>query len=78
MFDKHPAGQPAPEMLISNSPPVEEPNPALYDRLDCEMTRSVALRSTGGAGINLHGWKRLYTSFKQASSDLCNRVSLVA
>ena len=32
----------------------------------------------GPSGIDAHGWKRLCTSFKEASSDLCHSLALVA
>ena len=40
-----------------------------------------ALKSQGGAspsGLDSQGWRRLRTSFRKASSDLCNSVELLA
>ena len=45
------------------------------------MIRSAALRtqdSAGPSGLDAYGWRRLCTSFQQASDDLCNSLALVA
>ena len=82
LLEKHPSGQPAfPETLIHPLTPTLEPHPVLFDRLDGEMIRSAVFRTEGGAGpsgVDSHAWKRMCTSFKRASSDLCNSVAMVA
>ena len=80
LVDKHPAGQPVhPEALIQDDP--GEVHPVLFEAIDAPMIRSMALRITGAAGpsgIDALGWRRLCTSFKSASLDLCHSLALTA
>ena len=77
LVDKHPAGQPAhPEALIQDDP--VEVHPVIFEAIDASMIRSMALRITGAAGpsgIDALGWRRLCTSFKSASLDLCHSLA---
>ena len=72
LSDKHPPGQPAhPDTIIPPLSPIQQPHPTLFDRLDGEMIRSVALQSEGSPGpseLDSHGWRRLCTAFRRASS----------
>ena len=80
LVDKHPAGQPThPEALIEDEP--AEVHLALFEAIDASMIRSTALRVSGAAGpsgIDALGWRRLCTSFKSASFDLCHSLALTA
>ena len=72
---KHPSGQPASasSILETCGEPVDV-HPVVFDCIDADMIRSAALRISGAAGpsgIDAKGWRRLCTSFKSASSDLC-------
>ena len=80
LIDKHPTSQPAhPETLLDPSNPFGVPHPILFEKLDGEMIRSIALRIEGSAcGVDSYGWRWLCTSFKRASSELCNSVAMVA
>ena len=75
LIDKHPTSQPAhPETLLD---PIGHP-PILFEKLDGEM---IALRiegSAGPSGVDSYEWRRFCTSFKRASSELCNSVAMVA
>ena len=65
----------------SNPPPPQEVHPVIFESIDAGVIRSAALHTTGSAGpsgIDAHGWRRLCTSFKGASSELCNSLALVA
>ena len=77
---KHPPGQRAyAEYILPSDPQVV--HPVVFDSIDASVIRSAALRTTGSAGpsgIDAHGWRRLCTSFKGASTDLCNSLALVA
>ncbi len=81
LIQKHPPGQPAhPETLLQSSP-IQKPHPVLFEQIDGERIRMAALKSQGGAGpsgLDSQGWRRLCTSFRKASSDLCNSVALLA
>ena len=80
LIDKHPSGQPAhPESLIEDDPP--EMHPVLFESIDASMIRSAVLRTTGAAepsGLDAASWRRLCTSFKSASNDLCHSLAITA
>ena len=75
--------QPPPHPLCSNtlqsSPdPTIETHPVLFERIDGELIRSVALKTQGAAGpsgVDAWGWRRLCTSFQGSSRDLCNAIA---
>ena len=74
LIDKHPSGQPAhPDSLIEDDPPAI--HPVVFESIDASMIRLAALKTTGTAGpswLDAANWRRLCTSFKFASSDLCD------
>ena len=56
-----------------------EPHPVMFDEINGQMIHDMILRMDGAAGPSDPGaasWKRLCTSFKGASTHLCE--SLVA
>ena len=56
-------------------------HPIIFDSIDGSAIRSAALNvhgSAGPSGLDAHAWRRLCTSFKGASTDLCNSLALVA
>ena len=79
---KHPVGRPAPsEVLLP--PPTRDSvcHPIVFDVLDGAAIRSAALRTKGAAGpsgLDAYGWRRLCTSFRGASNDLCDSLASVA
>lgn len=77
---KHPTGQPAyADCILSEDP--QAAHPIVFDSIDAKAIRSAALQTNGSAGpsgIDAHGWRRLCTSFKGASNDLCTSLALVA
>ena len=77
---KHPKGQQAHAECILPSAP-QDAHPVIFDSIDANAIRSAALwttRSAGPSGVNAHRWRRLCTTFKGASTDLCNSLALVA
>ena len=55
--------------------------PLFFESIDATVIRSAAINITGSAGpsdVDAYGWRRLCTSFKGASSDLCHTLALVA
>ena len=53
----------------------------MFESIDASMIRSVALRTTGAAGpsgLDSACWRRLCTSFKSASNDLCHSLAITA
>ena len=77
--DKHPPSQSVhPESIVPGDPQTIHP---VFDSIDASVVRSAALKTNGAAGpsgIDAHGWRRLCTSFKSASSDLCQSLALTA
>ena len=87
MFDelikKHPAPMLATPggIVAPDTPPPVSCHPAIFDCLDEHLIRRTALRIGGAAGpsgLDAHGWRRLCTSFHNASVDLCCSLALVA
>ena len=76
---KHPMGIPAcPEPLLENTPEVV--NPIIYSSLDADCVLGAALHTHGAAGISgldAFAWRRLCSSFKSASRDLCHALAAV-
>ena len=79
---KHPSPQPAtPEAVLPNSSETPQLHPVVFDQIDAKSIRSAALCTKGAAGpsgIDAHCWRRLCTSFKSASNDLCHSLALLA
>ena len=83
LYKKHPSpGQLTPEAILLEQTPVpnHEPHFAIFDHLDGNLIRRIALRTTGAAGpsgIDAMGWRRLCSSFK-ASVSLCHALAAIA
>ncbi len=80
LVSKHPVGQPAEaESILQGSPP--EIHPIVFDNIDAHLIRSTALKTKGAAGpsgLDACAWRRLCTSFRTASSSLCQSLADVA
>ena len=79
----HPVGKdPDPESLMSSSCQDSLPSdPILFEALDGALIQQVARQCNGSAGptgLDVHAWRRMCTSFKQASWDLCSAIAGVA
>ena len=78
----HPPSQPAPANALPQG--MAEPvdiHPVVFETLDAAKIRSAALRTSGAAGpsgLDAKEWRRLCTSFKHASKDLCHSLALMA
>ena len=77
---KHPPAQQAHlDSIVGEEP--QEPHPVIFDSLDASVVRSAALKITGAAGpsgLDAHEWRRLCTSHKAASNDLCAALASTA
>ena len=76
---KHPKGcvPPSTSMLVGCPTAI---NPIVFASLDADSIRHAALRTKGAAGISgldAHAWRRLCSSFKSASNDLCAGLAAV-
>ena len=78
---KHLAAQSvSPTALLEGNadPPVVLP--VVFDQITANSIRHASLRTKGAAGpsgIDTHGWRRLCTSFKTASHDLCRALAAI-
>ena len=80
LIDKHPPPQPANNDCILQEEP-ETPHPIIFESLDASVICSAALKVTGAAGPSgrdAHEWRRLCTSHRGASCDLCSSLATVA
>ena len=77
LLDKHPPGQPANlHCIVEDEPPTI--HPIIFDSLDAVLIRSAALQIDCAAGpseLDGHAWRRLCTSFKSASTELCQSLA---
>ena len=82
LLRKHPLQQPPkPSSIVTPDILVTEPHPIIFDKIDGLLIRSTALRMDGAAGpsgLDAAAWKRLCTSFKTASADLCDSLACTA
>ena len=81
LSDKHPPAQPLRQECIL--PTVDTPmgHPVVFDALDASVVRAAALRTVGAAGpsgVDAREWRRLCTSFHDASDELCAAIALFA
>ena len=56
-------------------------HPVIFEQIDASCIRSAALRMKGAAGpsgLDAYCWRRMCTSFKAASNDLCHSLALFA
>ena len=73
------AALPHSDALISND--VAPMHPVIFGALDGPVIRAAALQASGAAGasgMDAYSWRRLYSSFKSASAQLCSSISLLA
>ena len=82
LLKKHPPKQsPKQSSIITPDAPIIEPHPVLFDKIDGLLIRSTVLRMDGAAGpsgLDAAAWKRMCTSFKSASTDLCEALASIA
>ena len=79
---KHPAAAPLHyEALLPDSVTTNPVHPVIFDALDGPAIKAAALRTSGAAGpsgIDAHSWRRLCSSFRSASDELCSSIALLA
>ena len=82
LLKKHPPKQAfKEETIIHMNTPGIDPHPIIFERIDGQLIRTVILKMDGAAGpsgLDAAAWKRLCTSFKSASSELCDSLAAVA
>ena len=82
LLKKHPHKQPPrPSSLIKPDSPPPEPHPVMFEVIDGKLIRSMMLKMDGAAGpsgLDATAWKRMCTSFKTESADLCESLANTA
>ena len=76
---KHPPSQP--NSLFPSTTPRTSFHYVIFEKLTGATIRNAALCTKGSAGpsgIDSCGWRRLCTSFKNISADLCSSLALIA
>ena len=80
--EKHPPASPVNiNALIDPGGHPEEIHPVIFDQITAQSIRQAALHTKGAAGPSAFDalqWRRLCTSFKSVSSDLCHSLALIA
>ena len=81
LCEKHPAGKPPSlECLLSPSPDVSSVHTILFDNLNADSILQAALHTQGSAGpsgLDAYAWRRMCSSFKTASHNLCKALAAV-
>ena len=78
--EKHPKSKPLnPDLIVPDNPPNSLPfHPAIFDRLNAAALRRAAMKTNGShgpSGLDAQEWRRLLTSFKSSSNDLCKTLA---
>ena len=82
LVEKHPQGRPAdPDVLLD--PTTERPcyDPVIFGCLTSDMIKRASLHTRGAAGpsgVDAYAWRRMCTSFGDASVGLCGSLASVA
>ena len=84
VFNKHP--DPAPVspshcLLNSTPPPDHDPHSVIFQQIDGVLIRRTIMSMDGAAGpsgLDVSFWKKMCSSFKRESDELCNSVACVA
>ena len=66
-------------IVCEGKPP--ETHPVIFESIDAALIRSVSLRTSGAAGLSgldALAWRKLCSSYKRASCDLCHSLALTA
>ena len=78
LIDNHPTGTSLDPSTISYRSPANEHHHIDFDQIDGPFVLSTIHGMSGSAGpsgLDARGWKRLCSSFKRASSDLCESIA---
>ena len=80
--NKHPSAAPLyPECLDTNTDSFLVYYPVIFEALDGSVIHAAALHTSGSegpSGLDAYGWRRLCSSFKSASAELCCSIAILA
>ena len=77
LVEKHPPGKPAHQNYMLQDTPVPTNN-ILFENLTAESILKATLKTNGAAGLSgldAYAWRRLCSSFKSASKELCSALA---
>ena len=82
LVEKHPKGRPADSDVLLDFN-TERPcyDPVIFEYLTCDMIKRASLHTHGAAGpsgVDAYAWRRICTSFGDASVTLCGALASVA
>ena len=78
---KHPPGQDVHTDAVIDDMAPSNIHPIIFEALDSDLIKHAALRTHGAAGpsgLDALQWRRMYTSFKSTSVQLCRSLALTA
>ena len=82
LHEKHPKSQPCNPAFIEQDPSNALPyHPQIFERINAACIRKSAMKTNGShgpSGLDSQEWRRLLTSFKDSSSDLCKTIAKLA
>jgi len=82
LLEKHPKGRPAnPSTLLDSSNNTPRHDPILFECLTGDIIKWASLHTRGAAGpsgVDAYAWRRMCTSFKEASAALCKALASVS
>ena len=83
LVKKHPCPTPdtSASLIVTDATNYSSCHPVIFEQLDEHVIRQTSLCLDGAAGpsgVDAFGWRRLCTSFRAASTDLCRSLALVA
>ena len=82
LMEKHPNAVPAsPSVLIDSASDTLNYDPIIFDCITGGLIKKAALNTHGAAGpsgVDVYGWRRMCTSFGEASASLCGALASVA
>ena len=82
LMEKHPAAIPAsPSILLDSSSETQHYDPIIFDFITGDLIKKASLNTHGAAGpsgVDAYAWRRMCTSFGEASVGLCEALASVA
>lgn len=82
LLKKHPPKQPRKlSSLIEPDSPPPEPHPVMFQVINGQLIRSTVLKmdvAAGPSGLDAAAWKRMCTSFRMVSADICESLAGMA
>lgn len=81
LLKKHPSPGPVDPSVILSDSEIQYPHSVIFDNINGDLIKQMALKCQGAAGLSgldAICWRRLCSSFRGASSNLCHALALVA